>query len=576
MTRPPRVSFTATTGWEPDYQQVTRQHITCGYRGPFPVSESTAGVIAAGFASVFATDEIAEVTSALCTADRLLIQWGTQGVQSVLALRCMHADRLDGWLVVAHGSAPAQRGTGRLHALLRLATRHEPVDMVAVTEASEADRRTLRHLSPTHSVHPRTRASTTTETTWEGVASLVEKIDADGLCVADMTGVIGRRSRPTPPARPSDAIKRIAVTGTNGKTSCVELGRQLMIAAGKSAASFGTLGITTERGRKKGGRIGPGSSALPRLADRMWALGNDSLWFEAFSNALSKGLLDRLDVDVAIFTQLGVDHVSVHGSLAGYRVAKERLFTTVVRDDGTVVLDPTAHGADRVQSIAEGRGLRVITVGPGQHVELDIASLRVGDQRWDIVLPFTEDIMLRNLELVIGAALACGLEPAAVASAVGSLASPPGRFMTVAAGSSFRLVIEAGHNGDALQASLEHWRHHTTGRLLVLLASVGSSDAERWEPLGEVADVLGDVVVVTDESPYGENADEIRAALLRGCPRAEEIPDRAEAIAWIIEEAAAEDTVLLMGRADEDFVVVASGTVAYPSDEELVRQVLAR
>ena len=281
-------------------------------------------------------------------------------------------------------------------------------------------------------------------------------------------------------------------------------------------------------------------------------------------------------VDVAIFTQLGVDHVSVHGSLAGYQTAKERLFTTVVRDGGTVVLDPRAHGADRVRVIAERRGLHVLCVGPGQQVELTPSTLRVESETWDIKLPFGESIMLRNLELVIGAALACGLSPESASRAAEHVAFPPGRFTEVGVDAPFRLVIEAGHNGDALQVSLEHWRTQTTGRLLVLLASVGSSDQERWEPLGEVADVLADVIVVTDESPYRENSTEIRAALLRGCPRAEEITDRVEAIEWLLQQANSEDIVLLMGRADEAFVVVNSGVVAFPTDEQLVRRFLSR
>lgn len=574
MNRPPRAVFTSLTGWEADYRDSSRHAVTSGYRGPFPASANVLEAVSKALAPAFNSDDLAAAVEQSASADRLIIEWGRVGVRSIIALRHLTIDGIDGWLVIAHGTAPEQRGTGRLRALLRLAVRQEPADIVVMTEADDAVRHALRGLSPTRSLHPRPQDS------WEGAIAIAESLDSnpESLCVADMSGVISRRSRTVLPGqdRPSVQLKRIAVTGTNGKTSCVELGRQLMTAAGRGAASFGTLGITTERGRKRTGRIGPGPAALPRLADRLWALGEDSLWLEAFSNALGKGLLDRMAVDVAIFTQLGVDHVSVHGSLAGYQAAKERLFTTVVKDGGTVVLDPTAHGADRVRAIADARELHVICVGAGEHVELTSTTLRVGSETWQIELPFAESIMVRNLELVIGAALACGLAPAAAAQAIEQVTFPPGRFMEVSIEAPFRLVIEAGHNGDALQVSLKHWRSQTTGRLLVLLASVGSSDTERWEPLGEVADVLADVIVVTDESPYGENSAEIRAALRRGCPRAEEIPDRIEAIEWLLDQANDDDMVLLMGRADEAYVIVRSGTVAFPTDEQLVRQILSR
>ncbi len=574
MRRPPRADFTVRTGWEADYRKPSRRAITSGYRGPFPTTAGALDAVRIAFTPAFRPDALASVVERAASADRLVIEWGRAGVRSVVALQHLTVDGLTGWLVLAHGSAPEQQETGRLRSLLGLAVQEEPVDFVAVAEADDTTRDMLRRFSPTRSLHPRKHH------TWEGVGTIAISIagEPDSLCVADMSGVMARRCQVASPFqdRPSHQLKRIAVTGTNGKTSCVELGRQLMIAAGQEAASFGSLGITTSGGRKKSGRIGPGPAALPRLADRLWALGQDSLWFEAFSNALRKGLLDRMAVDVAIFTQLGVDHVSVHGSLAGYRAAKERLFTTVVKDGGTVVLDPTAQGAERVRAIAEKRNLRVLRVGPGEHIELMPATLRVGDETWQIQLPFAESIMVRNLELVIGAAVACGLDPALAARAVEQVTFPPGRFMEVEIDAPFTLVIEAGHNGDALQVSLEHWRTKTTGRLLVLLASVGSSDPERWEPLGEVADVLADVVVVTDESPYRENSAEIRAALRRGCPRAEEIPDRVEAIAWLLDQANDDDIVLLMGRADEAFVVMRSGRVAFPTDEHLVRQILSR
>lgn len=573
MNRPPRAQFTSYTGWEADYRDASRHAVTSGYRGPFPATAKAIEAVSLALSPAFDSSGLAPAVEQAASADRLIIEWGRVGVRSVIALRHLNINGLTGWLVLAHGSAAEQRGTGRLRALLRLAVRQEPVDIVVMTDADDAVRNALRGFSPTYSLHPRPNDS------WEGVNTIADLlgVDPESLCVADMSGVVGRQARVAPMLdQPSQQLKRIAVTGTNGKTSCVELGRQLMIAAGQGAASFGTLGITTQRGRKRTGRIGPGPAALPRLADRLWALGEDSLWFEAFSNALGKGLLDRMAVDVAIFTQIGVDHVSVHGSLAGYRAAKERLFTTVVKDGGTVVLDPSAHGSDRVRAIAEQRELHVLSVGPGEHVEVTSTTLRVGDDTWPIDLPFAESIMVRNLELVIGAALACGLRPALAAQAVAHVTFPPGRFMEVEVDAPFRMVIEAGHNGDALQVSLQHWRAQTTGRLLVLLASVGSSDPERWEPLGEVADVLADVVVVTDESPYGENSAEIRDALRRGCPRAEEIPDRVEAIEWLLGQADEGDIVLLMGRADEAFVVVRSGTVAFPTDEQLVQQILSR
>ena len=254
------------------------------------------------------------------------------------------------------------------------------------------------------------------------------------------------------------------------------------------------------------------------LAERLWALGHDTLWAEGFSHPLAKGMFDYLPVDVAAFTQLGMDHLGSHRSLALYRAAKERLFRSILSPDGTVVLDPRSPGGTDVAAIAAERGLRVTTTGPGNEVELSNGTLRVGESRFGCRVPFAETVMVANLELAIAASIALGLDPGALAKAAEEVSGPPGRFQVLEADTPFQIVIDSAHNGDALEAALSHWRQRTEGRMLVVVASVGTADPTRWEPIGEVAGVLADVVVVTDESPYGHQADTIRHAILRGCP----------------------------------------------------------
>jgi UDP-N-acetylmuramoyl-L-alanyl-D-glutamate--2,6-diaminopimelate ligase len=397
--------------------------------------------------------------------------------------------------------------------------------------------------------------------------------------LGDLSGVIGAPARATAGlmAVPvAHRLRNVTVTGTNGKTSTVEYGRQLSQAAGLEAASFGTLGTITARGRTRRPRMGTGRRAMPEYADRMWALGHDVLWSEGYSYALSRALFDHLPVDVAAFTQFGFDHQGMHGSLAGYWAAKERLFRAIVRPEGTVVLDPGADGADRILAIAEQRGLRVITTGANNEVEIGPSQLRVGDQTFACTVPVTESVMIANLELAVAAGLALGLEPPDLAAGIGSLAGPPGRFEELDLGTPFRLVIDSAHNGDALEAALGHWRERTEGRLLVVVASVGSADASRWEPIGEVAHVMADVVVVTDESPHRGDAERIRAAILRGCPRGIDIADRRAAVERVVAEARPGDTVLVTGRADEDFLVDEHGTFTYPTDTELLTAAVAR
>jgi len=406
---------------------------------------------------------------------------------------------------------------------------------------------------------------------------VVGEVDAVFM-VGDVSGAIGAPQR----ARSGlarltvkERLRNIAVTGTNGKTSCVELGRQLGMAGDLQSASFGTLGVMTGRGRHRTPQVGVGRKALPQMAERLWTLGHDVLWSEAFSYALSRALYDHLPVDVAVFTQMGFDHLGMHRSLASYMAAKERLFQSVVLPGGTVVVDPTADGARRVLDIAHRRELNTITTGHEGTVEISSGALRIGRQRLACTVPFAELVMVRNLELAVAASVAIGLKPEGLASAIATIESPPGRFEILELGTPFRVVVDSAHNGDALEASLTEWRTRTPGRVLAVVASVGTSDESRWEPIGEVAEVLADVVVVTDESPHQGHAERIRAAIKRGCPRALEITDRRAAIKWVIDEAVEGDTVIITGRADEDFLVGEHGSVSYPTDAELAAEAVA-
>ncbi|MCP3990307.1 MAG: hypothetical protein GY724_14615, partial [Actinomycetia bacterium] len=191
--------------------------------------------------------------------------------------------------------------------------------------------------------------------------------------VGDLSGVIGihdRARKGLPAVDVKHRLRTITVTGTNGKTSTVEFGRQLTQSAGLEAASFGTLGAITRRGRTRSPRMATGRPAMPQFADRLWALGHDVLWSEGYSYALSRALFDHIPVDVGVFTQFGFDHFSMHRSLAAYWAAKERLFKAIVGREGTIVLDPSTEGADRILAIAGIRKLKVLTTGTGNTVEI--------------------------------------------------------------------------------------------------------------------------------------------------------------------------------------------------------------
>lgn len=620
-----RGDFGRGTGWEADYVSARRSDAAVvGYRGPFPTEGDIANIVKRMLGPLL--DSLppsppldSDGFTLAAGADRMLIAWRKDRPIGVLTARNVHVGHLTGWHLTAAIVDPEFRRKRLCRELIETMVSEEPTDFVSVVTNHEGMYRAARSASPGAEIHPDRSgrcspqilalandvmaqlfhpsppptidgdlvargllpAGTATDQDPEDRFRSSLRLSATDVVfvVSDVSGVLGagRRAKHGPgPVTVKDRLRNITVTGTNGKTSCVELGRQLSQAAGLQAGSFGTLGVITERGRHRAPQVRRGRRAVPQLADQLWSLGHDVLWTEGFSYALSRALFDRLPVDVAIFTQLGLDHLGIHHSLAAYRAAKERLFQAIVVPEGSVVVDPTTEGAAQILSIAERRDLNVVTTGAGNHVEIGGGRLRVGDRHFPCTVPFIEPIMVGNLELAVAANLVLGLDPAVLADAIVTLRSPPGRFEVLDLGTSFRVVIDSAHNADALEASLGEWRTRTTGRLLVVVASVGSADVGRWEPIGEVADVLADIVVVTDESPHRGDADAIRKAIRRGCPRALDIADRQAAIDWLVTQAGDDDTLVVTGRADEDFLIDEHGSISYPTDAELVTNALTR
>ena len=155
----------------------------------------------------------------------------------------------------------------------------------------------------------------------------------------------------------------VAVTGTNGKTSTVEMARQLWRLAGHHAASIGTLGVTTADDRVTTGLTTPDVVTFLSNVAGLEREGVTHVAFEASSHGLSQYRTEGLPVRAAAFTNLSRDHLDYHGDMAAYFTAKLRLFAQVLADDGTAVVWVDDPHADRVIDIARERGNRLLTVG---------------------------------------------------------------------------------------------------------------------------------------------------------------------------------------------------------------------
>lgn len=375
-----------------------------------------------------------------------------------------------------------------------------------------------------------------------------------------------------------------AVTGTNGKTSVVWFLRQIWAGLGHKAASLGTLGLHAPDLRMSGRMTTPDPVQLHRMLARLKLTGVDHLAMEASSHGLAQHRLDGVRIAAAAFTNLSRDHLDYHGSTDAYLAAKSRLFSDLIGDGGTAVLNADApHYAD-IEAVAQRRGLRVLTFGTtGRDIRLDgiepagdgqRLTVTVGGETTQVLLPLAGDFQAWNALCALGLAMATGADPRAALAVLETLRGVPGRLERVAKMSSgARVYVDYAHTPDALASVLRALRPQTSGNLVVVFGCGGDRDPGKRPEMGRIAAQLADRAVVTDDNPRGEEPAEIRRHILAACPEAIEIGDRAEAIAHALSGLEAGDVLVIAGKGHETGQTV--GDKVLPFDDADVARAVA-
>jgi UDP-N-acetylmuramoyl-L-alanyl-D-glutamate--2,6-diaminopimelate ligase len=376
-----------------------------------------------------------------------------------------------------------------------------------------------------------------------------------------------------------------AVTGTNGKTSTVELARQLWAMAGHSAASLGTLGLNTGSGPKSStGLTTPDILTFLQTIQDCAREGITHLAYEASSHGLDQHRSEGVGVMAAAFTNLSRDHLDYHGTMEAYFAAKLRLFTQVLGAHGTAVIwaDDAPWSARVIEAV---RGRTIITVGTqGETLRLAARTPNPHGQRLEIVqnqhktvlnLPLIGAYQAANALIAAGLVIATGGNAAQTLADLAHLKPVRGRLehaATTPAGAP--VYIDYAHTPDALAAAAAALRPHTKGRLIMVFGAGGDRDTGKRPLMGATAIETADRVIVTDDNPRHEDPAAIRNAILAAAPGAQDIADRRAAIAAGLESAGGDDVVLIAGKGHEQGQIFGDTVLPF-DDADVARELCA-
>lgn len=370
----------------------------------------------------------------------------------------------------------------------------------------------------------------------------------------------------------------VAVTGTNGKTSVATFVRQIWVELGLAAVNLGTTGV-------EGAWTAPLAHTTPepitlhRTLAAAKAAGITHAAMEASSHGLDQRRLDGVILKAAGFTNFTQDHLDYHTTFEAYFDAKAGLFARVLPEGGVAVINMDDPRGVDMAAISRARGQQVLNVGR------DGGDLRLSAQRFDskgqdvrfdfqgkaytAQLPLIGGFQADNVMLACGLVIACGAEPARVFETLPHLETVRGRMQLAATRENGATVfVDYAHTPDAVATALAAMRPHVMGKLVTIIGAGGDRDPIKRPLMGQAAAQHADVVFVTDDNPRSEDAALIRSAVMQGCPEANEVGDRAEAILRAVDALEPGDALLIAGKGHETGQIVGDDILPFDDVEQ--------
>ncbi len=384
---------------------------------------------------------------------------------------------------------------------------------------------------------------------------------------------------------PSSKLGVIGVTGTNGKTTVSHMIQAVLSSAGFSASCLGTIEYRFPDETFPAPNTTPESLELQKLFSKAGGYKNPRCVMEVSSHGIKLGRLKHSSFKGGVFTNLTQDHLDFHSSMQDYSKTKQKFFKSYNLEYSVINIDD----ATGEKWVKEGMEHKVITYGFSEdadirllHNESDWSGNRltlstpVGEIK--VETPMAGVYNSFNVMAAVGVAVAEEIELSPTVDAIRSLKSVPGRFERLDRGQPFAVVIDYAHTDNALASLLSGARKITSGKIICMFGCGGDRDRQKRKMMGQVADEMADIVVITSDNPRTEDPKKIIDEILEGVKNRESkrlmvIESREEAIKQAIILAQPDDTVILAGKGHEDYQIIGKKRIHF-DDREVAIEVL--
>ncbi len=422
----------------------------------------------------------------------------------------------------------------------------------------------------------------------EGIAQRLEHLD--GVFVLTMPNLENRVSELAAKlyAYPSRSMRVVAITGTNGKTSCSVFMAQALAKLDKKVAVIGTLGYGQLDNLQSTGMTTPDPARLQAIFAELRGQGIETVVMEVSSHALDQGRVEGVEFEVVLFTNLTQDHLDYHGTMAAYAKAKRRLlywpgvkgFAINVDDqEGRNWLQraPESVQVCAVSLQAKPQSQYFMYVERAQclatGMQLDLVS------SWgqaSITLPLLGRFNVSNVALVVAGLCLFKESFKATVKVVQTIQPVPGRMQILHRADSPVVVVDFAHTPDALAQVLTTLRELCKGRLICVFGCGGDRDRAKRPLMAQATVGLANCVIATNDNPRTESPAQIIADIMPGFSLEQQVlveENRAVAIKQAIVMASEQDIVLIAGKGHETEQIIGDERLPF-SDVDEAKKVL--
>jgi len=395
---------------------------------------------------------------------------------------------------------------------------------------------------------------------------------------------------------PSNRLQIIAITGTSGKSTTVELVHFLIQSAGQKCGAISTVqfhfGDKTEENTTLRTSLRPWK--LQKMLRRMVRENCKYAVIEVSSHAIDQHRLWGVNIDTAICTNcLDNEHLDYHRTFIDYRATKSRIFdklnhsprkpgipkvSILNRDDAEFDFF-SKFSADKKWTFSRKKPSDFHANGVRFSPKKIEFLLKIPNQSAEISVPMIGAHNLENILVAIAVAVSLGIRLEVVARELRDFPGVPGRLELVRCGQKFPVVVDFSYKPSALRAVCTTLKKIISGKLIVVFGGAGGRSLENLAECGAILHKFADEIVLTTDDPYFDDPRQIATAIRKSISRDEgagffEIKDRYEAIRYAIFTAEPEDIVLVAGRGHEKTQTIGRNKIQF-DDREVCREILS-